>query len=237
LLVHFNPELEIVLTTDACNTAVAGILSHKFEDGSLKPIAFVSRALQSSERNYSTVEKEALAIVFSVNKLRQYLLGNRFTLRTDHKPLLILFGECKGLPLMTSARIQRWALNLSGFDYSVEYVKGSVNEADSLSRVPQVPLTQTQTEECSYVNFVAQHNHLNLNFQCIARLSRRDPILSKVIKAIEHGTIQSLDKEFQPFIQKHTELSIEDGCLMWGYRTIVPKNFTRKFLNLYIDRI
>jgi len=137
VLVHFNPELEIVLTTDACNTAVAGILSHKFEDGSLKPIAFVSRALQSSQRNYSTVEKKALAIV---------LLGNIFTLRTDHKPLLTLFGECKGLPVMASAQIQRWALNLSGFDYSVEHVKGSVNEADSLSRVPQDPLTQTQTE-------------------------------------------------------------------------------------------
>jgi len=156
VLVHFNPKLEIVLTTDACNTAVAGILSHKFEYGSLKPIAFVSRALQSSERNYSTVEKEALAIVFSVTKLRQNLLGNKFTLRTDHKPLLTLFGECKGLPVMASARIQRWALNLSGFDYSVEYVKGSVNEAYSLSRIPQVPLTQTQTEKCSYVNFVTQ---------------------------------------------------------------------------------
>jgi len=54
--------------------------------------------------------------------------------------------------------------------------------------------------------------------------------LPKVIKAIEHGTIQSLDKEFQPFTQKHTELSIEYGGLMWGYRTIVPKKLCKEVL-------
>jgi len=54
--------------------------------------------------------------------------------------------------------------------------------------------------------------------------------LSKVIKAIEHGTIQSLDNEFQPFIPKHTELSIEYGCLMWGYSTIVPKKLYKEVL-------
>lgn len=62
VLVHFNPELPIILTTDASDNAVGGILSHKFVD-STKPIAFVSRALSKSEKNYSTLEKEALSIV------------------------------------------------------------------------------------------------------------------------------------------------------------------------------
>lgn len=67
VLVHFNPDLPIVLSTDASNNAVAGVLSHAFQDGQLKPIAFVSRALSKSEKNYSTLEKESLAIIFFSN--------------------------------------------------------------------------------------------------------------------------------------------------------------------------
>lgn len=138
VLVHFNPRLPIVLSTDASQNAVAGVLSHIFENGDMKPIAFVSRALRTSERNYSTIEKEALAIIFSVTKLRQYLLGIHFELQTDHKPLESIFGENKGLPVMAAARIQRWAFILSGFDYSIKHIKGVNNiSADCLSRMPQ----------------------------------------------------------------------------------------------------
>lgn len=84
VLVHFNPRLPILLSTDASNICA---------DGSQKPIAFVSRALNQAERNYSTVQKEALAIVFSVTKLKQYLLGIHFIIEFDHKPLLAIFGE------------------------------------------------------------------------------------------------------------------------------------------------
>lgn len=141
-----------MLTTDASNTAVGGILSHKFASGS-KPIAFVSRALSKCEKKYSTLEKEALSIVFCVTKLRQYLLGNKFILKTDHRPLLTIFGSNKGLPIMASARMQRWALILSGFEYTIEYVKGQHNEADAISRMPQQNFENNNTE-FTYVNFV-----------------------------------------------------------------------------------
>lgn len=101
VLIH----LPIILTTDANNNAVAGVLSHRLSGGSLRPIAFISRALTKSELNYAPIEKEGLAIIFSVSKLRQYLLGNKFTIRTDHKPLLTLFGQTKGIPVMAAARI------------------------------------------------------------------------------------------------------------------------------------
>lgn len=116
--------------------AVAGILSHRFEDGLLKPVAFISRSLHTSELNYSVIEKEALAIVFSVTKLSQYLLGVKFELSTDHKPLLAIFGEHKGLPVMASARMQRWAFILSGFNFHIRHVKGIFNIADGLTRMP-----------------------------------------------------------------------------------------------------
>nr|XP_041633413.1 uncharacterized protein K02A2.6-like [Drosophila kikkawai] len=230
VLVHYDPELPIVLTTDASNNAVAGILSHKI-DNDLKPIAFVSRSLSKSEINYSTFEKEALAIVYCVVKLRQYLLGTKFILRTDHKPLLGIFGESKGLPLMASARIQRWSVILSGFEYSVEYVKGASNLADGLSRMPQWE-THKDFDEFNYVNFIQSNNSFNLSFKDIAKESRRDPVLAKVAEAIQNGTISKLKgNEFSAYVNKSCELSIEYDCILWGYRVVVPSKLQKKILS------
>lgn len=230
VLVHFDPKKPIVLTTDACNTAVAGVLSHKFPDGSLRPIAFVSRALTKAERNYSTIQKEALAIVFSVIKLHQYLMGIKFELHTDHKPLLSIFGENNGLPVMAAARMQRWAFLLSGFDYTIKYVKGVSNHADFLSRFPQNEPNEN-FDGATYINYVDFDNVLQLNFQNIAIETRRDPVLAKLSDAIQNGTVaQLVGDQFKPFLNKQSELSVESGCILWGYRTIVPSRQRQQIL-------
>ncbi|XP_037826351.1 uncharacterized protein K02A2.6-like [Lucilia sericata] len=230
ILVHFNPKLPILLSTDASNCAVAGILSHIGADGSKKPIAFVSRALTKTEINYSTIQKEALAIVFSVTKLRQYLLGVHFTLESDHKQLLAIFGENKGLPVMVAAWIQRWAFILSGFNYTMRYVKGTENSADNLSRFPQREVEEG-SEDFGFINYISGDNKLNLNFKIMARETRRDPTLSKVKEAIQFGKIMSLiGEEFVPFINRKDELSVEYDCILWGFRVVVPLKLRDKVL-------
>lgn len=230
LLAHFDPKIPIVLATDASNRAVAGVLSHTYKDGSTKPIAYVSRALSNTETNYGTIEKEALAIIFCVTKLRQYLLGNKFTLQTDHKPLVTLFGENKGLPIMAAARIQRWAFILSGFDYSIQYIKGKLNYADHLSRFPHENAPSSKIES-SYVNYIESDNNLNLNFKDIARETRRDPVLAKLSDAIQLGTVNDLQgPEFQSFRSKSLELTVEYDCVLWGYRTVVPTKLRKRIL-------
>ncbi|XP_055913225.1 uncharacterized protein K02A2.6-like [Eupeodes corollae] len=193
VLVHFDREKPVILTTDACDTAVAGILSHEFENGELKPVAYVSRSLSPAERNYSTIQKEALAIVFSVTKLYQYLIGINFILQTDHKPLISIFGEHKGIPLMAAARMQRWAFILSGFNFKIRHVKGSLNHADTLSRIPQA----------NYINFINSNNQLQLSFKNIQIETRRDKVLSKLIDAVQSGTVSTLTgEEFIPYKNK-----------------------------------
>lgn len=232
VLVHFDPKKPIVVTTDACDTAVAGICSHEFPDGSLRPIAFVSRSLTKSERNYSTIQKEALAIVFTVRKLNQYLLGREFILQTDHKPLISIFGENKGIPIMAAARMQRWAFILSAFNFKIKHVKGHLNHADNLSRIPQ---HQTEPEfediDSTYINLVSRGNTLQLSFKDIAIESRRDKILSKVLESVQKGNIHLLkEPEFIPYKNKQNELSVESGCLLWGYRTIIPTRLRNPIL-------
>ena len=93
LLIHFDPAKELVLTTDASDYGVGEVLSHKMEGGTERPIGYMSRSLNGAERNYSTLEKEALAIIFGVKKFHQFLYGHSFTIKTDHKPLEGLLNE------------------------------------------------------------------------------------------------------------------------------------------------
>jgi hypothetical protein len=98
-----------VLTTDASDYAVGSILSQG-EVGKDKPIAFPSRTLNKAETNYSTVEKELLAIVCSCKHFRPYLLGRMFTVITDHKPLMWIF-----IINDPSSRLLRWRLLLEEY--------------------------------------------------------------------------------------------------------------------------
>lgn len=86
LLVHFDPNLPITLACDASNYGIGAVLAHTLPNGSEKPIAYASRTLNSAEKNYSQLEKEGLACVFSVKKFYNYLFGHKFELVTDHKP-------------------------------------------------------------------------------------------------------------------------------------------------------
>jgi hypothetical protein len=85
------------------------------------PIAFASRSLNKAERNYSQIDKEALGIIFGVKKFNTYLYGRKFTLITDHLPLVSIYNPRKGISTTSAARLQRHALFLTGYTYDIEY--------------------------------------------------------------------------------------------------------------------
>ena len=96
----------------------------------LKPIAYASRLLRKSERNYSVVEKECLSILWSIEKFKLYLFGREFILQTDHNPLIYLNKMSN-----SNDRLMRWSLALQQYSFSVEFIKGSENVgADLMSR-------------------------------------------------------------------------------------------------------
>ena len=153
-----------LLYTDSSDKSIGAVLVQESEGQpwlpnipNEKPIYFLSKKLTDSQiKAYSTTEKELYAIYFSVMKLRFYLEGARFTIKTDHRPLEHIFTA-----EMTNKRCQRWAMAIRGFNCRIEYLKGETNVcADLLSRSPPdepVEYDRSQTENSNEENkIVAQ---------------------------------------------------------------------------------
>lgn len=127
-----SPHLQepFILRTDASSSSVGAVLMQRHE-GVLHPVAYASRKLLAREVRYSTIEREALALVWAIQTFHVYLLGKRFVLQTDHQPLAYINSAKQ-----TNSRVLRWSLLLTEYDFVVEYIKGSDNVgADYLSRI------------------------------------------------------------------------------------------------------
>lgn len=98
-----------------------------------RPIAYASRSLSFSEKNYSQRKKEALGIIYGLSRFNTYVYGRQFRLTTDHKPL---FSPKKGIANTTAARLKTYALFLTGYNYDIVYRSTKKHgNAESLSRL------------------------------------------------------------------------------------------------------
>lgn len=122
------------LQTDASGYGVAGVLSQNFDDGE-RVICYLSRSLTKAEKNYSSTERELLAIVWCIEKLRPYLEGSKFSVITDHHSLIWL-NNLKN----PTGRLARWAVRLQQYDFTILHRKGKDHVVpDLLSRaVPNI---------------------------------------------------------------------------------------------------
>ncbi|XP_059059434.1 uncharacterized protein K02A2.6-like [Achroia grisella] len=233
-LCHYEPEAALIVTCDASARGLGAVLAQRTADGE-RPVMFASRALTPAELNYSQIQKEALAIVFAVKKFHQYLYGRPFKLRTDHKPLVTIFGPQHGIPSMTASRLQRWALILTAYDFDIEYVRSSENVADALSRMIMTykEIGSGDGQECpeqTYLHFASEA--LLLDYNQLKIETARDSTLSRVLSYLKDGWPSEVEiKELKPFFNRRHELYEELGCIMWGHRVVIPKACTERVLN------
>ena len=222
VLAHYDPSQQLKLAADASHYGIGAVISHTYSDGSEKPIAYASRTLSNAEKNYAQVDKEALALVFGVQKFHNYLYGRQFVLVTDHKPLVTLFGPTKAIPPLAAARLQRWAIILSAYKYNIEFrPTGQHANADSLSRLP-LRVTEHFRDETAVFN-LAQVDALPVTAVQVANGTKKDPLLSQVYRYTQAGWPKEVDSVLLPYWNRRTELAVEGGCLLWGIRVIIPQ--------------
>jgi len=161
------------------------------------------------------------------------LYGKFFTLVTYHKPLMMLFGAKTGIPTLTAARMQRWRLILSAYDYNIEYRRSTDHaNADALSRLPDASSEPGDEVQDFPIHQVSFADELPVLAKYISEATRKDPILSKVVEYIQNGWPSKVtDDQYMPFYRRRSELSADQGCLLWGLRVVIPLRFRKRLLN------
>jgi len=232
ILAHYDPQLPLQLAADASSYGVGAVLSHRYSDGSERPIAYASRTLLPSERNYAQIEKEALALVFGIQKFHQFIYGRQFTLITDHQPLLAILGPKRGIPSIAAARMQRWAFVLSSYQYNIVYRSTTRHaNADCLSRLPLQQKNAIGNPPDAAVFNIAQIAMLPpVTSDAIKAATRTDPVLGSVLRYTQSGWPLNVPEDLKPYWTRRQALTVEQNVLLWGIRVIVPKKLQSQVL-------
>ena len=158
-----------------------------------------------------------------MKKFHSYLFGHSFELVTDHKPLLALLSEHRGTSPQAFARIRRWSLLLSMYEYTLKFRRTEAHgNVDALSRLPP-PVAPAKTETPPELVLLMEHlEDSPVTADHIRVWTRRDPSLSSVVQFLHQGWPTQSSPELHPFWSKKSELSLHQGCILWGLRVVVP---------------
>ncbi|XP_062699969.1 uncharacterized protein K02A2.6-like, partial [Aedes albopictus] len=215
-LVHFDTTLPLVLATDASPYGVGAVLSHRFPDGTERPLQYASQTLTRTQQKYSQIDKEAYAIVFGIRKFYQYLFGRKFTLVTDNKPVSQIFSESKGLPTMTAMRMQHYAAFLQNFDYRIRYRRSSDHcNADAMSRLPVAttdPENEIEEPDAIEINSIQT---LPLTVDELGTATLADSSVRELLRGLRSG--RTVDAKFR-FGVSQEEFSLQKDCIMRACR-------------------
>ena len=214
LLQPYSLTKEATVTTDASEKGIGGVISQEGH-----PVIYVLRKLSQAGQNYSNIEREALAIVFVVTRLKQFLLGRRFTLQTDHKPLKYLFAPDEEIPETASARITRWAIALMGFGFEMKYTAGEqIPHADALTRLDLDNDVDNDRVCFALDNIYFVQSDLVTQSDIKTELGS-NRLFQDVIKRIKTGIWKHCSETQKGFEQKKDALTIHNGII---FRGVVP---------------
>nr|CAI5835249.1 unnamed protein product [Callosobruchus analis] len=229
VLAHFDPQLPLVLATDASPYAVGAVLSHVYPDGTERPIQFASQTLSKVQQKYSQIDKEAYAIIFGIKKFFYYLYGRKFTLFVDHQPLVQIFSPSKSLPTLSNTRMQHYALFLQGFTYNIKYKNTkSHSNADFLSRLPMITNERNDQKYDVLDQFeISQVETLPITLKELEQETNKDTEFQKLLNALKTGKLLRAQDRFNiPQI----EFSLQHNCIFRQQMAVIPRALQSRVL-------
>lgn len=238
----FQTDAETRLYTDASPTALGAVLvqlqmNQETNEMEKRVIMCVSKSLTETEKRYPQTHKEALAIVWAVEKLHFFLLGRSFIIFTDHEPLEFIFKQKNASDKRAMTRAEGWALRLSSYNYTLRHVSSGENIADPLSRIcDQKDKAYSENYE-NYGLFA-----IDTSFDALCYDWKRIKITEESIKA--ETIIDDECKEIKQAIQNNnwtnwdlkgyrqvaSELTIIDEMIRRGTLIVPPKSIRKQVI-------
>ena len=216
------------LETDASIQGLGAVLSQVQEDGKLHPVAYASRALNPSEKNYSVTELETLAVVWAVTHFHYYLYGNRVTVLTDHSAVKAVLETSN-----PTGKHARWWTRVYGRgvkEVSIKYRAGRENaSADALSRHPQGPAPQLGIAEGEAQVAAIHSDHTITELLLIDPATAvagddgndytveqsKDPVLREMINFLQGGTLPEDPSKARKLAAQESVFTLTDGVLYY----------------------
>ncbi len=207
ILVHYDPDAQHTLVTDASDAGLGGVL---LQNG--RPLVYLSKTFSTVQGRWPTVEKEAYAILYCVKKVERYVRHKKFLVRTDHRNLIYVWKAA-------SPKVTRWRLLLSEFDYDIEHIPGTENAAaDCLSRLFSLSLTHEDLITKYHilagihltvnktVQYLRSHDHLWANMrQEVKKWVQTCPVCQKMDPSPPERVTLSLPPSGSPLYEVHID--------------------------------
>lgn len=215
VLAYPDQSREFLLDTDASDVAIGAVLSQKDVQGREVVIAYGSSTLSKSQRNYTATNRECYAVVYFCEAYRHYLLGKRFTLRTDHAALVWLssFKSPDGM-------MARWIERLSVFDYCVVHRPGRQHiNADTMSRLPELSVAEATSLPCAQTAVETAPSTMRLAQEADVDIATAVKWLQTAIPARGDRSLQAASPDLLSLWQQHDRLAVENGTLVRRYIT------------------
>ncbi|XP_033103314.1 uncharacterized protein K02A2.6-like [Anneissia japonica] len=226
---YFNPNLATVVVADASPTGLGAMLC---QEG--RVVAYASRTLTNKHRiEILAIEREALGVTWAITHFHMYLFGSKFTVYTDHKPLLSLFNNKNSKP---TARIQLWLLRLQQYNFTLNFKAGTDKPSDYLSRHPVTVNTVDRTSQTAddYVNYVCRNAVPKaMTHSEVSNETQSDPAMQKLKLAIMEGNASCWkDSDIADFKAIKHEFSVKDNVILRDTRIVLPISLRLRAVDL-----
>ncbi|XP_055585385.1 uncharacterized protein K02A2.6-like [Uranotaenia lowii] len=224
----FDPCDTTELYVDASPVGLGAVLTQKDHKGVSRIISFASKGLTPAERVYPQTQREALAVVWAVEKFYLYLFGLEFTVFTDHRTLEYIYEGKHQNGRRACSRAEGFALRLQPYNFRVRYIPGARNISDILSRL----VTQCDAafdEGSDHFLFALNEGLSAITLKEIQKETEADQVLMAVINALK---TDKWEKELFRYQAFQNELGSIDGIVVRNDRIVLPKKLRSRALQI-----